>query len=166
MDRFVIGIIRTSHGVEGFLKVKTLSGETDHFYRLKNVFLKKEGKEKTFDVEKVKPFGGDVLLKVKGIDNPEEAKLFSNWEILVDRKDAAPLAEGEYYNSDLCACSLIRNSEVLGKVVSVIEGGAGDLLEIETTNGKVILIPFINEWIGTVDLQKKEIELKEGWDLE
>lgn len=54
MDEIAIGKIRTSHGVKGFLKVLSFSGETEHFFDLKEFVLKKKRKDKDTDCRKYK----------------------------------------------------------------------------------------------------------------
>ena len=40
-DLIAIGFVRTAYGVKGDIKVSSYSGETAHFFQLKEVFLKK-----------------------------------------------------------------------------------------------------------------------------
>ncbi len=165
MNKLVIGRIRTSHGVHGFLKVRSISGETGHFLSLKTVYLRKNGVEKSVGVSDVKPLSDELLIKFDGIDSPEEGRKYNGWEILVERESANPLKKGEYYNSDLCKCEIVKEGKTLGRVKSVCEGGADPLLEVETGNGKY-LVPFIDEFIGKVDLEKGTIELRDEWLLQ
>jgi len=55
----------------------------------------------------------------------------------------------------------------LGMVRSTIEGGASDILEVELSgSGRAVLVPFVDAWIGAVDIEARTIELREGWVLE
>ena len=167
MDNITIGVIRTSHGINGLLKVRSTSGETGHFARLREAIFRKGEKERIFPVEEVHAAGTEVLLKVKGIDTPEEAKLFAGWELMASRSHAAPLKPGEVYAADLLGCRLVRDGTELATVRSTIEGGASDLLEVELAeSGRAVLVPFVDAWIGTVDIKARTIELREGWNLE
>ncbi len=165
-EQIAIGTVRTTHGVRGYLKVKSFSGETEHLFKLERVFLKKGNSSRSFEVEAVKPNGNQVLLKLKGIDTPEEGKLFSNWEIWVPREMGASLDEDEFYHADLYGCHLILEGRKVGVVRSIIEGGGGELLEIEMDNGENKMVPFSAVFIGPIDIEKKEIELLEGWILD
>lgn len=167
MDQIAIGFIRTTHGVKGALKVESFSGERDHFLDLKQITLKSKGRSRVFSVEKISPFGKGLLIKLQGLDNPESGKAFSGWEIWVDRQSAAPLNKGEFYQTDLCGCNLLFEGSGVGTVLSIVQGGNGDLLEIELNGAKETrLIPFIKEFIGDVDIEKKTIELLKDWVLE
>ena len=65
------------------MKVTSLSGQFDHFYLLKQVTLRKDGREKVYDVEEIKPLGALLLMKLRGIDSPEVVKTLAGAEILV-----------------------------------------------------------------------------------
>lgn len=148
------------------MRVHSLSGETGHFLRLSEVSLRKEGREADFAVEKCAEAAGGVLLKLKGIDSPEEARKYSSWEVWVPRDKAAPLKDGEYYFADLCRCALVFRGERIGDIRSVLETGPAAMLEVLTPGGKSHMIPFVNEHIGEIDLAEGTVELKTEWLLQ
>lgn len=167
MSLIVVGKIRTSHGVKGDLKVLSTSGDYDHYANFKTVVLRKDKRSKSFEVEAVKGSGASTLIKLKGIDNPEEGKLYAGYEILVDEELKAPCYEGEYYESDLIGCDLIFNGETLATVIGMFYGGPNDLLESKRTdNDAVVLVPFRNEFVGDVNIADKTIELRVDWILD
>ena len=96
MDRLAIGLIRTSHGLKGNLKVKSLSGEVDHFFRIKKVYILKKERFIPFTVQSVRKLSSCILMKLEGIDTPEVARDYRGLEIWASRQDACPLKEGEY----------------------------------------------------------------------
>ena len=170
-DLIAIGFVRTSYGVKGDIKVSSYSGETAHFLPLKEVFLKKGNVQKRFDVERVQELNGDILLKLRNLDSPEAAKMYATWDIMVPREFASPLAEGEFYYCDLFGSVLLHDGSRIGVVKSVIDNGASALLEIECDadeDGKrrTVLVPFLDQFIGDVDIKNKTIELKETWFFE
>ncbi len=165
MDEIAIGKIRTSHGVKGFLKVLSFSGQTDHFLKLKEFVLKKEGKRKIFDVESIKASGSTVFVKLKGIESPEVGKTYSGWEIWTDRKSAAQLEADEYYLTDLNGCDIINSGTVLGTIIGISENRINDLLEVKTDKGTFI-VPFKDEYIGEVNIETRQVELKADWLLQ
>ncbi len=165
MDEIAIGKIRTSHGVKGFLKVLSFSGETEHFLKLKEFVLKKNGKTKVLPVESIRASGSTVLVKLKGIDSPEAGKAYSGWDVWTTREFAASLNPGEYYLNDLNGCDIINSGEILGKIIGISENSVNDLLEVETGKG-IFIIPFNDEFIGDVDIASRKVELKEVWLLQ
>lgn len=166
METLVIGILQRSHGVNGFIRVKSLSGETAHFLRLNWVCLRKGGQDTRFEVEEAKVSGKDVFLKLKGIDSPEASLPYLSSEIVVPKDKASPLKKNEYYYGDLCRCTLIHRGKVVGRVVSVMESGDSFLLETKLNSGKMALIPFVDSWVGEVEIEAGTINLRNPEMLE
>ncbi|MCR5698994.1 MAG: ribosome maturation factor RimM [Treponemataceae bacterium] len=194
--KLVIGIIRGSHGLTGKFKVESTSGECEHFFKLEEVTVKNDSIEKDFKVESVEGNSNSLLMKLEGINSPEEAKKFQGSEILVPRDKASPLKKGEFYVEDLKQCKLVYFSDEnssneksakkglaaksetaieAGIITDVLEGGSGKLLEVELSErvkamsdsaDKRVLVPFNNEFIGTVDLNDKVVQLMHLWILE
>lgn len=165
MEKLAVAVVRTSHGVRGYVKVTSLSGETEHLLKLEELSLRKEGREKGYRVEDMRPIKDGLLLKLEGVDTPEEGKRLAGSEIWVDRDAAARLAEGEYYISDMIGCSLLFEGKSCGEIVAVGDNGVSDLLEVETRKG-IRIVPFTARFIGTVDLEAGVIELLDGELLE
>ena len=175
MDLLATGQIRGAFGVNGFVKVESFSGEYEHFLRFTEVFLsipkgkskEKEPKQDRFEVEEIKIRSADALLKFKGIDSPEAAKLLTGSEVFIPRDMAPPLNEGEVYVRDLCNCNLVYKGTLVGKITSVVEGGGGYLLEISEAAAAVpVYVPFNKEFIGTIDIEAGTAELMHRWILE
>lgn len=164
MELLAIGNIRTSHGVKGLVKVRSYSGETEHFLALEEIILKdRRGRESRYAVEKCVLNGTELLMKLAGVDTPEAGKMLANREILVPREQAAPLDEDEFYYADLLGCRLYHGDETLGTVVNVTDGGGGTLLQVERPGGERFFVPFREEFIGDVDVDAKAVELTELW---
>jgi len=156
-----VGVIASTHGIGGELKVKSLSGQIGHLLALRRVVLRKGYVEMPADFEWVRRQDPGVIVKVAGLDTPEKARALVGSEIWVPRAAAAPLDDDEYYAADLCRCSLWFGEEVVGAIRSVWEGGPAQLLEVVGNEGKTWLIPFSEHFIGDVDLAAGRISLKD-----
>ncbi len=165
-DLLAIGRLGSPHGVQGFLRVQSYSGETAHFADLREVLLAREGERRGARVEESRVSGPDVLLRLSGCSSPEDARAWTGWEILVPRSRAAPLGPGEYYIADLAGCDLVFAGVSVGTVEAVLEGGEAPLLEIRRPAGRAALVPFRKEFIGGVDTAGRRIELLVDWILE
>ena len=179
MDSIAIGTVYGSHGVRGHLKVGSFSGEYDHFQNLRDVELRRAENSRRLAVQEVRRTDRGALMKLEGIDTPEAARSFAEWEIWVPREHGCPLGAGEYYAADLCGCALVCRAgdegssateqpgeERIGTVVSVRDNGVSDLLEVERPDGSRVVVPFQERFIGTVDPATGRIELKERWVIE
>ncbi len=159
------GIVRAPHGVKGFVKVRPYSSDFEHFFSLKEVTLQREGKSRKAEIEQVLNHSGELLVKFKGIDSPESARFISGWDILVPREQASKLGKGEVYIADLPGMKLVYEqeeveAEVVGEVVSTLEGAQALLLEVLALDGKKYLVPYIKGvYVTDVDVEKGTIRL-------
>jgi 16S rRNA processing protein RimM len=160
-DLLAVGVVTSTHGVTGDLKVKTFSGTPDSLLALEGALFRKGGVDRTFRIRSVRTQGPGAIVGVEGIDSPEQARRLIGSEILVPREKAAPLSPGEFYEADLCGCTLWFGAEEIGPVRSVWEGGPVQLLEITGKDGKARLVPFTDHFVGTVDVAARRIELRE-----
>jgi 16S rRNA processing protein RimM len=133
---------------------------------LSTVSARKGDVAKALRVEATRRSGDNLLLKFVGIDSPEEAKMLADFELWVPRDQAAPLEEGEVYLADLIGCSLVFAGEVKGRVTGFLDGAAAVLLEVEKTDGSTCVVPFMEVYLGSIDLNGRTVELKVDWILE
>jgi len=160
-DLLAVGVITGTRGVHGELKGKSFSGQPGRLAGLAEVLFRKGNREKRLRVETVHQAPRGMVLTIAGIDTPEKARGLVGYEIWVPRSHAAGLGEGEYYTADLCACSVWFGDELIGAVRSIWEGGASQLLEVCTRDGKTFLVPFTDHFVGDVDLDAGRISLRE-----
>ena len=105
----------------------------------------------------VKGQGKNTIARFEGVDDRSAAEALRGSLVEVDRDALPPLAEGEYYHSDLIGLACVDcDGAALGTVVAVENYGAGDLLEVEIEGGKRQLIPFRP---GIADLDGEHIIL-------
>lgn len=168
MDHLIAtATIGRTFGYEGEVRIFPNNDESDYLKKLKTIVAShKDGKILHLTVEYVRSDGKSVLMKFEGYDSSEEAQALVGARVMVDRKFATPLNEGEYYTADLIGCSLVNGGEVLASVISVMDGPQGLLLEAQRGDSKRFLVPFLHEFTGAVDLEAKTIELLAPWLLD
>lgn len=171
IERFVAGIVGGPFGVKGQFKVWVPSGETDHLECLESLTLRRNGVERSYIKESSGGSPDNYHIKLKGIESPEEALTLKGAEILVGRKEAAPLYEDEYYIEDMKGLTVVHQDAEgrdvpLGTVRDVLDGGGGQLIEVALAAGKLGLVPFRSEFVGEVDLERRTLQLLETWILE
>lgn len=183
-DFLSIGRLGSPKGVRGDLKVQSYSGETDHFFKLKEVSLRSpEGgpagvsRELRLRVARIEGRGSGLTMAFEGYASPEAARVLVGMEIVAPRAEAAPLRENEWYVVDLVGLSLVAGGEKVAVVRSVLEGGSDPWLEVVVAprpeepagargpgagpagGARVALVPFRKEFVGAVDLAGGTVEL-------
>jgi 16S rRNA processing protein RimM len=131
--------------------------------------LRRDGGEKVYRVEAWELRSGPspvLLMKLAGIDTPEEAKTLKGAEITAGRAHAAPLKPGEFYVEDLKGLEVTAAGEVVGRITDILDGGGGELAEIRLNSGGIRLVPFRGEFFGDISLETGKAVLLERWILE
>lgn len=154
------GIIRSPHGIKGFLKVHPYADDFSHFFKLKEVIAEKNFRQKVLQIEEVQNYNGELLIKFNGIDNPEDARLLSGWELLIPRGQASKLGKNEIYTADLIGMKLIYDKEESGEVVSLFDGAQALMMEVRCNDSKIRVVPFlVGIFVDQVDVEKGTMRL-------
>ena len=160
VDLLQVGIITSTHGVRGEVKVYPTTDDPRRFRRLKEVVLD-TGKEKmNLEIEGVKFFKQFVILKFKGLDNINDIEKYRQKSLYVTRKNAVRLQRDEYFIADLIGLKVQdEDGKELGTVKDVIETGANDVYEVEMADGKSLLLPAIKQCILNVDVENGTMQV-------
>ncbi|MCI5870125.1 MAG: ribosome maturation factor RimM [Dorea sp.] len=160
-----VGVITSTHGVRGEVKVYPTTDDAVRFKQLKHVLLDTGKETLSLEIQGVKFFKQFVILKFKGIDNINEVERYKRCPLLVERKDAVELDEDEYFIADMIGMTVeTEDGKEFGTLKDVIETGANDVYVIESREHGEVLIPAIRECILDVDVeeQKMKIHLMDG----
>ncbi|GAB1483057.1 ribosome maturation factor RimM [Treponema sp.] len=167
IQEFVAAVVGSPFGIKGYVKLHVPSGETEHLEELTEACLRQNGKDKTYQIEGASGAPSSFVMKFKGIDSPEAAKILTGSQLIVPRSGAAPLYDDEYYVEDLRGISVqLADGEKLGELCDILEGGGGQLAEIQLIGGSRHLVPFRDEFFPTIDLEKRIAILRERWMIE
>lgn len=166
MDQyFLIAKVKAVQGSQGYVSIESFSDFSDRFFRLKRVFIDFFNNKKEFIVEDVKGFEGKVEIKLRGFDNPQDAKLLIGKNIFVDQTDSIGLDKDTFFIHDLIGCEVFRNNLLLGHIEDVYILPANDVYVVNDLNNKKILIPAIKDFINEFDPVKKRLILINDCDL-
>jgi len=180
-----VGQFGGSYAVQGWVKVTSFTDpddaifsyqpwlvETRFFKRGKaTVSLKKESDNSRADFTALelsgsRRHGRGFVVKLVGIDNPEQAKPLAGASIYVARDKLPLLSPGEYYWVDLIGLTVENQSgRQLGKVSEILETGANDVLVVSSDKADDILIPYvIDHYVLKIDLDEQKIIVDWDWD--
>ena len=159
-DLLQVGIITSTHGVRGEVKVYPTTDDPRRFRRLKEVFLDTGREKLNLEIEGVKFFKQFVILKFKGLDNINDIEKYRQKSLYVTRKNAVRLQRDEYFIADLIGLKVQdEDGKELGTVKDVIETGANDVYEVEMADGKSLLLPAIKQCILNVDVENGTMQV-------
>lgn len=153
-----IGQIVNTFGIKGIVKIKPFTDDINRFDRLKKVYISNKNGKKEYQIQEIKYHKNMVLMKLEGVDTPEQADLLRQSYLLVDRADEEPLEEGVYYIVDLLGLEVYTDdNKLLGKVDDIFNTGSNDIYVVKDEMGKQILLPGIPDVLKNVDLEKGRI---------
>jgi len=162
--RVAMGYIKGVFGIKGWLKIAANTEYTDSLLDYPEWQLCKDGKTLNVVLEAGKIVNGELQVKFEGIDDRDQAFALRGYTIEIPREAFAPTEEDEYYWADLVGMTVINKENiVLGKVSNLMETGANDVLMIKGEHGQ-ILIPFVSNYIESVDTDSKTIIADWGLD--
>ena len=149
VKEIIVGKVGATRGLDGTLKIIPLTDFEGRFDDLEQISVG----GKIFAVESVKHIGGQIFIKFAGVDSRESARALTNKFLTVDRKDAAPLDDGEFYIFDVIGCEVFDGDKKLGTVTNVLRTGSNDVFEVD---GR-ILIPALKSAVKSIDIAGKKI---------
>ena len=157
-DRFQVGVITSTHGIKGEVKVFPTTDNVKRFKKNMEIILDTGKENINLTVEGVKFFKQFVILKFKGIDSINDIEKYKTKSLYVTRENAVRLRKDEYFIADLLGVDVWEdNGDKLGVLKDVIETGANDVYVISLEDGKELLIPAIKECILDVDVENRKM---------
>ena len=161
-DWLPVGKVVAVQGLKGELRINPASEFPERFTEPGTRWLKARGKApREIELTRGRQLPGRSLFVVHldGIDDRSAAEALVGQELLVPADDRPELEEGEFHLLDLVGLEarLTADGPTIGTVSDLISGG-NDLLEITTTDGRKVLIPFVEAIVP-------EVKLEEGWLL-
>jgi 16S rRNA processing protein RimM len=161
MKRITIGQISKIRGIKGEVVVVPLTDDPKRFSELEKVFLAKDEKITQFEVEKArtklktKRLKETVLLKLKGVESPEEAKKLVGGFLEIEKEDVIKLPEGRYFIFDIIGLRVLTTDKrEIGTVKEVISLPANDVYVVQGEK-KEYDIPALKEVVKKIDLERK-----------
>lgn len=164
-DLFQVGIITSTHGVKGEVKVYPTTDDVKRFKKLKDIILDTGKEHIALELESVKFFKQMVILKFKGIDTLNDVEKFRQKSLYVTRANAVRLRKDEYFIADLIGLKVVdEENKELGTLEDVMLTGANDVYVIKMLNGKELLLPAIKQCILNVDMENRcmQVHVLEG----
>lgn len=151
-DRLVpLGEIVTTHGLEGWLKLKPYNPQTTALSSNQKIFLEKGGACLPHWVQAIKPHKGHFLLHLRGIDGVNEAEKWVGSILSVDEETLQPLGPGEFYYYQMVGFDVYdTHGEWIGIITRIWSKAGGDLYVV-TGSHKEYLIPAVKEIVEKID---------------
>lgn len=170
-DLTQVGYVSGAFGVTGSLRVTPFSTDADALLKVKTWWLDKPAL-RAVSVRTAKLHGGDVVVQLVDVAGRDAAEALKGAAVSIPRSAFPQLPADEYYWTDLIGLAVVNlQGEALGNVTDMLHNGAQSILRINTpadaasdSKAPERLIPFVGQFIITVDLNGKKITVDWGLD--
>lgn len=157
MEKIKIGKIVNTVGLKGEVKVYNYSDSIEIYETIESIYVE----DRLTVIENVRAQKNMVILKLEGTDDRNAAEALRGKELYITEDDLPELPEGQYYVRDLIGMSVTEeDGNLLGHVTDVLQNTAQDIFEVESENGKKLLIPKVDQFVLDIDAEKREITVR------
>jgi 16S rRNA processing protein RimM len=166
-DAIEVGRVMEAYGVKGGLKLQPFSVSADGLLRVKQwCFQSPSGAVQAALVDSAKWHGDVVTANIQQLTDRDQAQALKGWTVWVSQAALPATAAGEYYWRDLIGCQAIANDgKVLGTITELSDTGVHAVLHVDCgAQYELTLIPFVNEYVGAVDVVAKTVQTQWQWD--
>ena len=137
--RIALAAVAGAHGVRGEVKLKLFGEGIDSLSDQPSLTVGGA----PLKLKEVRAGNKTAVARFDGVTTREAAEALRGSLVEIDRASLAPLAEGEYYHTDIIGLPCVDSDGTpIGTVAAVEDYGAGELLDIALPDGKRSLIPF------------------------
>ena len=160
----IVGLITSPQGINGKIKVKSLSDFEERFTKPGKRWIQKENEiPKEFELTSgfKKPGKESFIIRFREITNRNEAENLKGHKVLVKANSIPKLNKDEFHLTELIGLKvkILENnrSQIIGKIIN-LENEKNNLLLIQLfKNNKKVFIPFVKEIVPVVDIKNKFI---------
>ncbi|HVL77091.1 MAG TPA: ribosome maturation factor RimM [Noviherbaspirillum sp.] len=170
-DLVLVGHVTGAYGIKGWVRIRPYSADASALLHAKTWWLDKP-ELRDVDVMQAKVHGDDVVAQVMGVADRGAAEALKGATVQVRRSHFPVLDEDEFYWVDLIGLDVENlEGEPLGTVHDLMDNGAHPILRVQSgdpqEDGKRVerLIPFVDQYVKTVDRAGKKITVDWGLDF-
>jgi len=157
-DLLQIGVITSTHGIKGEVKVFPTTDDNSRFKKLKECFIEYKDEMVPVKAKGCKFFKNMVILKFEDIEDIDDVERYKQCKLFVDREHAVSLGKDEYFVADLIGMEVFKeDGSLLGLLKEIIPTGANDVYVVMDKNKKEWLLPAIKDCILSVDMEQKKM---------
>lgn len=153
MEKLLIGTVVKPHGIKGEIKVKPYTDNIDNLLKVKVIYID----DTEYKVLSARQREGMLYLFISRVYSIDDAAQLRGKNIFIDREQAAPLEQGEYYIIDILGSDVFVDSEYIGKVVDIGSFGSADVYTVK--GDKTVRFPFLKRLVQEIDIKNKKIVL-------
>ena len=161
MEYVSVASIGKPFGVKGQIHAVSLTSFPELRFKKNKAYIliSPKGEETQLTLASFSINGEALILGFKEITTPEEAKAYAGYTVNLGKEDA-PLPEGYFRYDELVGMKGVDDQgKELGTLLGVLENAPTPSLRFKGVDGKVFYVPFVDDFVGDIDYEKRTIEI-------
>jgi 16S rRNA processing protein RimM len=147
-----VGVLRRPHGLGGEMLMEVLTDFPERLQVGTRLFV--GTKHAPMTLASVRGHNDGLLVRFRGVDNPEQAGKQRGNPVFVRADDRPALPEGEFYHHEVIGLRVVTEAdEELGSLSEILITGANEVYIVKRPDGRELLLPAIEEVILKIDPQ-------------
>jgi 16S rRNA processing protein RimM len=146
-------------GLKGFLSISLVTGDRSTLNIYDRLFLYKNNSLVEYEIKERRTDKPEIV-KLFGVDTRGAADIIKGFDVYVSKEDIGELEEGEYYLADLVGLDVYENEVLKGRVISVNNYGASDIIDVSLKDGGNVMLPLIEDVLKEVNIKEKKISVE------
>jgi 16S rRNA processing protein RimM len=135
-----LAVVIGAHGVTGEVRLKLFTDDLTPYRSFNGGRL---------TLKSLRDGSNGAIARLAEVADRNAAEALRGTELTVPRSALPPLGEGEYYHTDLIGLAVATDAGApVGTVIAVENFGAGDILEIEQSDGRRFMVSVAQAEIG------------------
>ncbi len=168
-DLVVLGKFGAVYGINGWLKVNSYTDIPEGIFDYTPWQIQLQGNWRQVQISGKKRHGNGLIVKLADVADRDQAQLYVNADIAVERSALPQLAEGDFYWRDLMGMAVVNEAGYhLGEVVDMMETGSNDVLVVKANKSDAFgkterLLPFLTDSV-IKEVNNAERRILVDWD--
>ena len=161
-ETVLIGKVGSPVGIKGEVRITLYAQDSTNLKEGKVLLLERAGKTIDAAIRRLRYQKDRPVVKLDGIDDRNAAEEIRGMDVSIYASDLEELPEGEHYVRDLIGCKVIdvTNDKEVGILRDVIQNTAQSILDVETAEGRSVLIPAVEAFLRGIDEEAGIIEVE------
>lgn len=158
----VIGEVLRPHGVRGEVRMRVITDNRDQLPSLEYVYLANsasDARKRKLSLAGLRFNKAYALLSFAGCKSRDQVEPLRDKLVMIDREQAAPLEDGQYFLFQLIGLRVIADGRELGRIKEVLQTGANDVYIVESAALGELLIPAHDETIADINFEAGAITM-------
>ncbi|MBP8989888.1 MAG: 16S rRNA processing protein RimM [Clostridia bacterium] len=159
----IVGQITAPHGIDGAVRIKSMTDDPERFCKLKNCFLLNQEEQvvKVVMIQSASFQKNRILVHLAGCESRAKAESLKDHYLAVSRDQAIPLPPDCWFICDLIGCAVFDEQDgYLGKVSEILQSPAQDVYVVAKEGEPDLLFPSLKSILRQVDLKARRIDVR------